>query len=358
MKPDWQNKSFAKTSSPTGPSTTHPKLKVGMSSLHSKIAVANHNTAQAKKPAVRKFADGGTVLKTRSDEEIGDTNTKSGVVDPGSFDRRAAQGEKNLQALKDAFNKFTGEKSAPVSADTAENKQPVERFATTKSPEPEPKPKAEEKPRQITDYMAKAPESDVVDYGNEGSRTSMARSAAPIKPVKKAAQPAAQPASQPASKPVVETKPSPVAEEKPVQKTAPAERPERKPLQLQKLTFKDDILNQAPTINRSSSTVGQSQADIEQLIRQRQGADSKTDTGDETKRLRDRTSTFVPGFGQIDKEGNIIPNVRGGRMASQVYGAKEDSFLTSAEKKYLQSRIDAGNLNAMEKAQAKRAGLI
>lgn len=349
MKPDWQNKSFAKTSSPSGPSTTHPKLKVGMSSLHSKIAVANHNTVQAKKPAVRKMADGGTV-RTRSDEEIGDTNVKSGVVDPGSFERRAAQGEKNLQALKDAFNKFTGEKSAPVSTDMAENKQPVERFAATKSPEPEPKPKAEEKPRQITDYMAKAPESDVVDYGNEGGRTSMARSAAPIKPVKKAAQSAA--------KPVAETKSMPTVEEKPVQKSAPAERPETKPPQYTKLTYKEDILNQAPTINRSGSTIGQSQKDIEQLIRQRQGADSKTDTGDETKRLRDRTSTFVPGFGQIDKQGNIIPNVRGGRMASQVYGAKEDSFLTSAEKRYLQSRIDAGNLTAMEKAQAKRAGLI
>lgn len=135
MKPDWQNKSYAKNGAATGPSTTHPKLKVGMSSLHSKIAVANHNTVQAKKPAVRKFADGGTVLKTRSDDEIGDTNPRTGKVDPGSYDRRMAQGEKNLQMLKDAFNKFTGEKSATTSAATAEAKQPVDRFAGGMSPE-------------------------------------------------------------------------------------------------------------------------------------------------------------------------------------------------------------------------------
>jgi hypothetical protein len=111
------------------------------------------------------------------------------------------------------------------------------------------------------------------------------------------------------------------------------------------------------------NTIGNSQKDIEYIVqqknRQRQiEQDSKTDTGDETKRLRDRTSTFVPGFGQIDKEGKIIPNVRGGLQASQVYGAKEDSFMESAEKRYLKSRIAAGNLTAMEKAQAKRAGLL
>jgi hypothetical protein len=74
--------------------------------------------------------------------------------------------------------------------------------------------------------------------------------------------------------------------------------------------------------------------------------------------LRDKTSKFVPGFGQVDNQGNIIPNVRGGLKASQVYSEKEDSFMTSAEKKYLKSRIDAGNLTAMERAQAKRAGLM
>ncbi len=101
MKPDWQNKSYAKSSSPTGPSTTHAKLKVGMSSLHSKISAANNNMPKAPKPVVRKFADGGSV-RTRSDDEIGDTDPRTGKVDPGSYDRRMKAGEENLNRLKSA----------------------------------------------------------------------------------------------------------------------------------------------------------------------------------------------------------------------------------------------------------------
>lgn len=101
MKPDWQNKSFAKTGSPAAPSTMNPKLKVGMSTLHSKISQANNNMPQAPKPVVRKFADGGSV-RTRSDDEIGDTNPRTGVVDPGSYDRRMKAGEENLNRLKSA----------------------------------------------------------------------------------------------------------------------------------------------------------------------------------------------------------------------------------------------------------------
>jgi hypothetical protein len=123
MKPDWQNKSYAKNGAPAGPSTTHPKLKVGMTNLHSKIAVANHNMPQAPKPVVRKFADGGAV-RTRSAEEIGDTDAKSGKIDPGSYDRRAAQGEKNLQMLKDAFNKFTGDKATTTVKENESNMSP------------------------------------------------------------------------------------------------------------------------------------------------------------------------------------------------------------------------------------------
>jgi hypothetical protein len=47
----------------------------------------------------KRFDDGGSV-RTRSDDEIGDTDPRTGVVTPGSFDRRRAQGDKNLQSLK------------------------------------------------------------------------------------------------------------------------------------------------------------------------------------------------------------------------------------------------------------------
>jgi hypothetical protein len=118
MKPDWQNKSYAKTSSPASPSTMNPKLKVGMSTLHSKISQANNNMPQAPKPVVRKFADGGSV-RTRSADEIGDTNLRSGVVDPGSYDRRMKAGEENLNRLKSAVESvrsfFTRDKQAESS---------------------------------------------------------------------------------------------------------------------------------------------------------------------------------------------------------------------------------------------------
>jgi hypothetical protein len=109
--------------------------------------------------------------------------------------------------------------------------------------------------------------------------------------------------------------------------------------------------------------VGNSLKDIEYMVqqknRQRQYEQaSNTDTGDETARLRDKTSKFVPGFGQVDNQGNIIPGVRGGLKSSQVYDGDGSTVMSRAEKKYLQSRIDAGNMTAMEKAQAKRAGLI
>ena len=313
MKPDWQNKSFAKTSSPTGPSTTHPKLKIGTSSLHSKIAVANHNTVQAKKPAVRKFADGGAVM-TRSDDEIGDTNPRTGKVDPGSYDRRMAQGEKNLQALKDAFNKFTGEKSATTSTDTTESKQPVDRFAGGMTPEA---PAKQTKTETATEpsYMKDVRDTLTKPKAEATAVEPSAPATMDAEPVSKKAMPKAKQSIQ-AEKPAAQVKKS--------------------------------------TANRLAP-IGQSQKDVEAMKKEPM---SSTDTGDEMARLRDKTSKFVPGFGQVDNQGNIIPGVRGGLKSSQVYSGNGDSFMTSAEKRYLQSRIDAGNMTAMEKAQAKRAGLI
>jgi hypothetical protein len=85
-----------------------------------------------------------------------------------------------------------------------------------------------------------------------------------------------------------------------------------------------------------------------------------TDTGDETARIMKRSGTkFVPGFGSVDKEGNIV---RGQRQAGPSIGdalRAVDKKMTDAGTKYLQSKMDRGEtLSAMEKAQAKRAGLI
>ena len=163
MKPDWQNKSYAKGGAATGPSTMHPKLKVGMSSLHSKIGMANSNMPQAPKPAVRKFADGGMV-RTRSDDEIGDTDIRTGRVDPGSYERRMKAGEENMERLRSAADTiksfFSKDKGADTSAsnatgdsgmsasDTAKKQAMSGGFQMAKADSEEPR-------RQISDYMVK-----------------------------------------------------------------------------------------------------------------------------------------------------------------------------------------------------------
>jgi len=186
MKPDWQNKSYAKSSSPTGPSTTHAKLKVGMSSLHSKISAANNNMPKAPKPVVRKFADGGSV-RTRSDDEIGDTDPRTGKVDPGSYDRRMKAGEENLNRLKSAvesvrsfFSRDKAPESSPsnITGDSGMKDSDVakkqamsggmdfEKKAETKA-ESKVEAKAEEPRRKIEDYMVKKePESAAVVQPN------------------------------------------------------------------------------------------------------------------------------------------------------------------------------------------------
>ncbi len=186
MKPDWQNKSYAKSSSPTGPSTTHAKLKVGMSSLHSKISAANNNMPKAPKPVVRKFADGGSV-RTRSDDEIGDTDPRTGKVDPGSYDRRMKAGEENLNRLKSAVESvrsFFSRDKAPessasnITGDSGMKDSDVAKkqamsggmdFEKKAKPVAEPKveAKAEEPRRKIEDYMVvKEPESAAVVQPN------------------------------------------------------------------------------------------------------------------------------------------------------------------------------------------------
>jgi hypothetical protein len=70
---------------------------------------------------------------------------------------------------------------------------------------------------------------------------------------------------------------------------------------------------------------------------------------------------FVPGFGEVDDRG-MITNTRGGKTIEerlQSTGKSIDKSMTDAGTKYLKSKMDRGEtLSAMEKAQAKRAGLI
>lgn len=220
MKPDWQNKSYAKGGAATGPSTMHSKLKVGMSNLHSKIGQANSNMPQAPKPAakpaVRKFADGGAV-RTRSDDEIGDTNPRTGKVDPGSYERRMKAGEENMASLRSAAdsikNFFSQEgktSSSNVTGDTGMSASDTAKKSAMSGGAQMPA-AAEEKPRTIESYMAKAPkdETEAADYGNEGARTPMPRasSAPKAKPAKRNVS--AQNVSAPAPKTEVKMSGSP-----------------------------------------------------------------------------------------------------------------------------------------------------
>ena len=85
----------------------------------------------AKTMKKKRFDDGG-VLRTRSDDEIGDTDPRTGIVTPGSFDRRRAQGEKNLQSLKSLFGMGSREPAR-------ESVTPTDRFP---APMPQPSPAA------------------------------------------------------------------------------------------------------------------------------------------------------------------------------------------------------------------------
>jgi hypothetical protein len=325
MKPDWQNKSYAKSGAATGPSTMHAKLKVGMSSLHSKIGSANSNMPQAPKPvakpAIRKFADGGMV-RTRSDDEIGDTDMRTGRVDPGSYDRRMKAGAENMERLRSAADTiksfFSKDKGADTSASNATTDSGMSESDMAKKQAMSggyqmAKTETESPRRSISDYMAKPTETE--------SKTEIQAT-----PVETGAAP------------------------------APAEKAK---------------VAKAPTASVSSASAPAKATETAAQMREKQlrssggsrGARVKetvTDTGDETARIMKRSGTkFVPGFGSVDKEGNIV---RGQRPAGPSIGdalRAVDKGMTDAGTKYLKSKMDRGEtLSAMEKAQAKRAGLI
>jgi hypothetical protein len=333
MKPDWQNKSYAKTSSPTAPSTMHSKLKVGMTSLHSKIAVSNHNMPSQPKPAVRKFADGGAVM-TRSDDEIGDTNPRTGKVDPGSYDRRMAEGAKNMERLRSAADSiksfFSGEDKSSSDKSSSDNitnndganesdKAKREIISAAMTPKSETSTAMTETKTEPPSYM-KGVRETLMKPKAESTMTM---------PAEEAKAPKVSKSPKAPSEPVAEVKTKPI---KPVGKSA------------------------------RLSPMGQSAKDIEAMVeekkRQKDIQRNSPDTGDEAKRLRDRTSKSIPGVvGRFDLQGNQIP-VGLGPRSSQVYSGDGSTAMSRAENRYLQSRIDAGNLTAMERAQAKRAGLI
>jgi hypothetical protein len=324
MKPDWQNKSYAKSGSPAGPSTTHAKIKVGMSSLHGKISAANSNMPKAPKPMVRKFADGGSV-RTRSDDEIGDTNPRTGVVDPGSYDRRMKAGEENMTRLKSAAESirsfFSREKGGDASPSNITGESGMSESDTAKKQAMSGGMDFEKKAEPVAEVKAEEPsyKQDVVKAITQPKATVQDLAPAPAASLN-AASPAAEPKK--AAAPVVT----------PVDKKKPAK------------------------VDRSNKS-GQSQKDIEALIAKKK-QEKVTDTGDETSRLRDRTTKSIPGVvGRVDLQGNPVPSGLGPR-SSQVYSGDGSTVMGRAEKRYLQSRIDAGNLTAMEKAQAKRAGLL
>lgn len=157
MKPDWQNKSFAKGGSATGSTTMHSKLKVGMSSLHSKIGAANSNMPQAPKPAVRKMADGGFVGRGK------------GMMSDEEFAKQQEQGAKNLESLRSAaesirsfFTKEAPASSSNVTGESGMSASDEAKKAAMSGGAQMPKTETEEPRRSISDYQSKAPESETV----------------------------------------------------------------------------------------------------------------------------------------------------------------------------------------------------
>jgi len=78
----------------------------------------------------RRFAEGDLVkgttnVRTRSDDEIGDTNPRTGVYTPGSYKARQDAGEANLNAVKGFLGRLTGgSKDSSESSSTASTSKP------------------------------------------------------------------------------------------------------------------------------------------------------------------------------------------------------------------------------------------
>jgi hypothetical protein len=99
----------------------------------------------------RRFAEGNLVggttnVRTRSDDEIGDTNPRTGVYTPGSYDARQKAGESNLNAVKGLWNRITGGSSDDAGTGTRGIKASVSdtKYEPTKS--------------SVADYIGKSTE--------------------------------------------------------------------------------------------------------------------------------------------------------------------------------------------------------
>lgn len=277
MKPDWQNKSFAKNGAVTGSSTMHSKLKVGTSSLHSKIAAANSNMPQAPKPAVRKFADGGPVT-TRSDNQIWweSQSGNRGQSYPGDevaskqYDARMAEGEKNMERLRsvrDSISSFFS-KEDKASSDKTSSDNITNDKGGNKSDEA--------KAAIISAAMEKKPEASAVKTEEPSFKADVLKAVTAPKETKVEAAPApAAPApvtesAKPAPAPVAK----PVAKKPGVKKRAvkavvkPVSEPADKPA--------PPVSSASKSLNTSGrmTDIGQSQKDIEELI-----AKKKKDVG-------------------------------------------------------------------------------
>lgn len=335
MKPDWQNKSYAKTSSPTGPSTTHAKLKVGMSSLHGKISAANNNMPKTPKPAVRKFADGG-VVRTRSDDQIWWESQPGnrGKTYPGDdiaskqYELNKARGEENLSKLKSAARSiasfFSRDKeaessSANITGDSGMKDSDVAKkqamsggmdFENKAEPVAEPKvePKAEEPRRKIEDYIKSAP---VVQSSTQAGNLPAAADASAA-PASAASAPAASAPAAPASDNASSSK---------------------KIVSSPKKTANKKVVVDAKNYEKKAET--------QNLLARYPAPDIAVPKPKKT--YRSLSGKIV----------EIDDNIKtGGKNPVS-------DFFSNADKRYLKSKIDRGEeLTPMEKAQAKRAGIL
>jgi hypothetical protein len=328
MKPDWQNKSFAKGGAATGPSTMHSKLKVGMSSLHSKIGAANSNMPQAPKPVVRKFADGGMV--------------RGGVMSDEAYAKQMEEGAKNMERLRSAADSIKSffsqkEKASPdnITGDTGMSAADTAKKAAMSGGYQMTKTETEEPRRTVSDYMVKPTETE--------SKTEI--QATPV-------ETGAAPTPTPAAKKVV------------VKKNKASQ---QQNVNAQKSSAPAPTMEDTSSVSKVSAPSPQVETAAQMREKElRASGGSRGSRMDEVKKsgtpnLPVSKTKFVPGFGEVDDRGMIM-NTRGGKtIEERVQGAGKsiDKSMTDAGTRYLKSKMDRGEtLSAMEKAQAKRAGLI
>lgn len=161
----------------------------------------------AKTMKKKRFDEGG-VLRTRSADEIGDTDPRTGIVRPGSFDRRREQGEKNLQSFKNLFGMGSKEAAREPVAQAPDNRFPAPMPETSQATSAVPSANSAMN-QNILEAISKRP-------------TSMSPSASQGQDSSVMAKPRVMPSS-PANPPAARKTPKPAP--KPTPKVAPASKP-------------------------------------------------------------------------------------------------------------------------------------